>query len=671
MPASGARSSLAALVGYVCVALWFAWPLTVQLGDALPGPPGGDTGVYVWNLWVFRHEILEHGRFPFFTSEILALSAGAPLTLHNYTSLANIAAFPLLPLIGTVATFNVLVIASGVMSAFAAFVLFRRLSGDSAAAWVGGLLFGFSPFMTARSMAHFSLVQAAALPAFALALDRLRQRPTIGRAAVAGTLVAIAFLCDPYYAVYCLLMAAYAAVWMAVTVERGAPRAVPAALRLGIDFGIVCVAGLVVGIMLRGGGRVEVFGIRVSMTHLYTPMLILTVLVLIRVWLGLQPRISLVPAVLRPHLKSAAVAAATCVLVLSPVLTVMAAHVGERQWIAPRTLWRSSPSGLDVLAFLVPNPTSPWLGWIASGWLSTADAGLIENVASVPWTATFTVAIGLLYAGLRLPRYWVVFTAGSVLLALGPFVQVAGSQTHIPAPWAVLRYLPIVGAARMPTRFSVLVMLGVAALFTVATSALRARARRGWVPVAIVTSCLLLELVPAPRTVHPVMIPEFYDRIAADPRPVRVLTLPFGLRDGTSSYGDYTALTQFYQTVHEKPLIGGYLSRLPSRRLEPYRRSHRLNVLMDLSARRAVSAERMERGIERAHLYPPRLDVGYVIVHTGRVSPQLVSFARAAFDLEFVTEMKGQALYRTPLATGASSRPSKLRTQNSELRTQD
>ena len=119
MPANSARLHAGALVGYVCVALVFAWPLLADLGGRLPGPVGGDTGVYVWNLWVFRHEIVEHGRFPFFTSEILALHEGAPLILHNYTSLANIVAFPLLPLLGTITTFNLLLIASAVVSAFA------------------------------------------------------------------------------------------------------------------------------------------------------------------------------------------------------------------------------------------------------------------------------------------------------------------------------------------------------------------------------------------------------------------------------------------------------------------------------------------------------------------------------------------------------------------------
>jgi hypothetical protein len=437
-------------------------------------------------------------------------------------------------------------------------------------------------------------------------------------------------------------------------------RAAPAVLRVAIDVALMCIAGLVLGIILRGGGRVEWLGIRLSVKHLYTPVLILTVLGLVRLWMTLRPRIAWMPATLRPHLKPAAVAATTCVLVLSPVLTVMAAHLSDRPWVAPRTLWRSSPPGLDLLAFLVPNPTSSWLGWVASGWLSSMPGGFVEHVGSIPWTATFAIAVAVLYAGLRLPRYWIWFTAAAALLAMGPFVTVAGWQTYVPTPWAVLRYFPVIGAARMPTRFSILVMLGVAAMLTFAVRALRVHARRRWLPAVTVASCLLIELLPAPRPLHHVRVPSFYKHIAADPRPVRVLTLPFGLRDGTSSYGNTSASTQFFQTVHEKSLIGGYISRLPRHGLDTYRRSHRMSVLLDLSAGRPVSAERVERAIERTHLSQPRLEIGYVIIQTGRVSPQLVSIAKAAFDLEFVTAEYGHELYRTPLASGASSRPSRL-----------
>ena len=77
------RIHLFALVGYALCAIVFTWPLAPQLGTHLTGSPAGDTGVYVWNQWVFHHEIVEQGRFPYFTDKIFSLTGRANLTLHN------------------------------------------------------------------------------------------------------------------------------------------------------------------------------------------------------------------------------------------------------------------------------------------------------------------------------------------------------------------------------------------------------------------------------------------------------------------------------------------------------------------------------------------------------------------------------------------------------------
>ena len=180
MPARALRREAAALFGYVCVALVFAWPLPLRLADAMLGLPNGDAGVYVWNLWVFRHEIVANHRLPFLTSEILALSPPVPLALHNYTTFANILAFPLIPLFGVLKTFNVLVLASGVMSGYAMYFYARVRTGDAVAAWIGGLLFGFSPFMSARAAEHFSLTLAAPLPIFGYLTYRIYSQPSLG-----------------------------------------------------------------------------------------------------------------------------------------------------------------------------------------------------------------------------------------------------------------------------------------------------------------------------------------------------------------------------------------------------------------------------------------------------------------------------------------------------------
>ena len=81
---------LAVVLGYVLAALAFSWPLPLHLATHLTGDPGGDTGVYVWNQWVFQHEILEQGRFPYFTDKIFSLTGRANLSLHNYTAFQDL-----------------------------------------------------------------------------------------------------------------------------------------------------------------------------------------------------------------------------------------------------------------------------------------------------------------------------------------------------------------------------------------------------------------------------------------------------------------------------------------------------------------------------------------------------------------------------------------------------
>ena len=50
--------------------------------------------------------------------------------------------------------------------------------------------------------------------------------------------------------------------------------------------------------------------------------------------------------------------------------------------------------------------------------------------------------------------FWLWMPAVFAAMALGPFVHVAGINTYIPGPWAVLRYVPVVGLARSPSRFA-------------------------------------------------------------------------------------------------------------------------------------------------------------------------------------------------------------------------
>jgi len=127
---------------------------------------------------------------------------------------------------------------------------------------------------------------------------------------------------------------------------------------------------------------------------------------------------------------------------------------------------------------------------------------------------------------------------------------------------------------------------------------------------------------------------------------VRVLELPFGVRDGLNSFGDFSAAAQFHQTLHGKRLIGGYLSRVSNRRFEMARRRPVLAVLAALSERREVSPAELEEARRRGAEFVATVQLGYVVVDRSRASQALVAFATSAFSLEKIGEADERELYR-------------------------
>jgi hypothetical protein len=167
---------------------------------------------------------------------------------------------------------------------------------------------------------------------------------------------------------------------------------------------------------------------------------------------------------------------------------------------------------------------------------------------------------------------------------------------------------------------------------------------------------LLAELAPMPRPLYAAAAPRIYHTIAADPRPVRVLRLPLGIRDGLSSAGNASAATQYYQTVHGKAIVGGYLSRVSPQRVRTYRGHPVLAALLSLSENRTLSPDQVRRAYARRDALLERACLGYVVVDTVSASPTLTAFAADLLDLVRLDEDRGHVLYR-PRRAGCASPP--------------
>lgn len=650
-PRVGWRRHLLALCGFAAVAVLFTWPLAAHMGTHLTGSPAGDTGVYVWNQWVFHHEVLERHSFPYFTDRIFALTGRANFSLHNYTAFQNLLALPLIDLLGVVPTFNLIYLLMTVLTGYAAFLLARHVTGADAESWLAGLLFAWSPVLATRGGAHFSLVAAAPLPIFLLVLLRAERSRRPRDAVALGAVVCWAATTDVYYAVYCILLALLLMLARVLTPHRRPAGRDARAVPWTLDVLLVCVAGLVLSMLISGGWQFTVRGQVVGLRSLYTPVFVLTMLAGARVaWEYRTVRLRFDRAAAMRFVRLGVTAAVTATVLLSPVLYAIGVRIADGRWDSGRTYWRSSPPGVDLVAYVLPNPNHPLAPDALRQWLTPRPDAYFENVASLPWVALLVILVAW-RTGWRVPRLWAGLALVFGLLALGPFVHFAGTNTYVPGPWALLRYLPIVGLARTPARFTVVLMLALAILFAAALCWFGRRSpRHRRAVVGIAAALLTFELLPAPRPLYSAAVPSIYQHVAAAPADVRVLELPWGIRDGTMSAGNFTARTQYFQTAHGKAIVGGYLSRISSRRVRDNRSDPMLDALIWLGEGREFDASRSLALVNAGPAFIARGRIGFVVIDRARASDANREFAIRAFRLQLVDVDGAFELYR-PVTT--------------------
>lgn len=638
------------VASFLVLAAVQAWPLPLHLSTHLSGDPGGDTGVYVWNMWVFGRELVDKRSWPLGTDAILAIGGRADLSQHNYTIALGVMALPLRLITDVVTAFNVIYLLNVALSGLGMFILARRWGradgGHDREAWLAGVLFACSPFLVARSTAHFSLAAAAALPFLAYWVDRAWASGRARDGAIAGACLAWAAYSDLYYAVYGVLLGGAVLLGRSLSLDW-CPRASSPTARRVVN---ALLTALVVAILTRAVTGIESFSIGgrlVSMRTLYTPVLALTILALVRLAMAWRPRASWTWSV-APRRAILALGAMVVIAAigLSPEFFALAASASDGQRVTAPVLWRSSAPGVDLMSFLLPNPNHPLAPQALVDWFAHEPGRYEENVVSIPWIAMLVIAAAWRWAGERPTRLWVAVALGALALALGPFVRIAGVDLHLPTPWTFARYLPIIGDARVPSRFGVLVILAVSVLFARALSALRARfPTRARAMTWSVAGLLAFELLPAPRTLYSAEVPAVFDVVAADARDVRVLVLPFGVRDGLSSLGNFSARTQFHQTRHAKRLIGGYLSRVSDERKALYLRHPYVGALIAKSEGRVLDDAAREAAVRSADTFVRELNVGYVVIDRALVPAEFERFAIDTLHLRMVGQSGSVSLY--------------------------
>jgi len=231
-------------VAAVALVVLLTWPVALHPQVDIVGHAGNDTWNHLWGHWWVGHE-LSQGRWPLHT-RLLNFPRGG--TLFYIDTTQGLMFAPLTIGFGPAVGYNATMLFGLFLSAWGAWLLARRVTGDEIVASVAMVIYGAAPHLLGQSYNGISeTVCAGWLPLTLWALLRLMDRPTVGRSIALGLLGGLTMLTSWYYGLLAGVAGVTIIAWRALRQRSHVPwrRFLPLAL-LSAAVALVVVATMLV-----------------------------------------------------------------------------------------------------------------------------------------------------------------------------------------------------------------------------------------------------------------------------------------------------------------------------------------------------------------------------------------------------------------------------------------
>jgi hypothetical protein len=173
---------------YLVLSIGVNWDLwSGGLARSAEGGPDADA-----NIWYFEwaYHSIAHGLNPFYSNAI-NYPYGLNLLSNTSSLLLGALATPVTALWGPLAAFNLMCTLAFGASALAGYFFVRHWVKNDTIAFLGGLLYGFSPYMVGQGRGHLNLSFVALPPLIFLVADEILIRQTEGRSRRWGLLLGV------------------------------------------------------------------------------------------------------------------------------------------------------------------------------------------------------------------------------------------------------------------------------------------------------------------------------------------------------------------------------------------------------------------------------------------------------------------------------------------------
>ncbi len=508
----------------------------------------GDSYVFLWNEWWLKF-CLSTGQNPFFTN-LLLHPYGANLAFHTLALPASFAGALLSFIWPLTLSFNLVFLSELALAALAMYYLADYLWSNKPAALLAALMFSANIYVFSEiSKGHFNYASIYTIPLFIYFLLRALDENSRKFSLLTSLVLALAFYNDYYYTIGLLFLAAL----------------------FIINFFINQRAKFFAGF----NNLLIIFGVWL---FLISPLLY-TLLVSLNS--GAYPLANLNQISLyAPDWRS---------FFTPPVYQPVYGHYFQEFYASLK--WHDGIIYFGVVALA--------LGFY--GWLKLKGNRL--------WTDRRFLLIGFLTF---------------LVLALGPFLylgrqvfSLAGHDFKIPLPYLLFQFIPFVRGILVPPRLIIFAWFFLALLAAGGLKIIFTRLKGSGVSVLIfllIASLFIFENLAIPLPLESTEVPAVYKSLKTTPGANTILELPFALSTSFYTLGEVPASSrlEYFQTVHEQKILGGYISRVPDETYNFYSHllglSYLINPLAPQPENLKLSAEKIKSNFSR-------LGLKYVIIH--------------------------------------------------------
>lgn len=494
---------LRALVIFIILSAILTYPLAFTSTSKLPGSEDIYQAVwYFWETGQAVHKFINDGSLSSleFTDTIF-YPTGTPIIPFSM-AYNQILAILLVPLIGAVLTLNFLYFSSFVLSGFGAYLLVRHITNDEPASIISGIIYTFAPYHFEHAfVGHIGSVTMQWIPFCALFLLKMAETKKPVDAVLAAVFFILVAASDMQYMVF---MGTFIMLFFSYQ-------------------------------FISGGLKIQKRDI-------------LTILVFLAVSL-----VILIP------------------LNASSITTALSGD----NFLKPGQS-EAAGGSVDIFNFILPSVHHPVFGsWIQENYFDKINATRItwERVAFIGYTVLFLIVFESIRERSKALLFWQISAIFFALMSLGPILHIFGQTIffgyEIPMPFKILSHIiPGLDNSRTPGRFEVLTLLSITVIAGQAITRIRKDIRslhidtksvqklQTVIPLVIMT-LIIFEYLSIPFVTSDPSMPEFYCSLAKEPGDFAILEIP-----ATYNYSS-GIMAEYYQTIHNKKLVGGQLSRIP------------------------------------------------------------------------------------------------------------